>query len=280
MKKILILASLAITTAGFAQKVDNKIHFQKGQKLEMDITLNSTITSAMGEAKVDGLITRSFDVEDVKDGNAVVEHKVKRIKVNFESAMGTQSFDSENEADLNSEAGKTAEKSLKNKYTMVIDPTGRVVSVKLDDDNPNTDSSRAPTDMMSNLLAQTVEGMKVPAPGDKTDFSILPDRQVSVGDTWTDSSDNKKTVYTVVDVNENDIAVIFNQTENVHVTQQSMGMDIVLNSVDTTTGRIRIDRKTGLLKEKSANTVSEGTMEAMGQSAPVSKKIARSWVVR
>jgi len=280
MKQIMIVAALAFAAAGNAQKVNNQLHFEKGQKLEMDVTVNSTMTSAMGEAKVNAFITRSFDVEEVKNGTASIEHKVKHIKVDLESAMGSQKFDSENEADMKSDAGKKVEKSLKNKYTMTVDGTGKVTAVKKDDDNPNEAKGDAGPDMMTNLLAQVIDGIKLPEPGDKTEFSILPEREVSKGDTWTDTTGGKTAVYTVVDITDNDIILSFNETQNVHATQEANGMEIAINSVDKTTGRIRIDRKSGLMKEKSANTDSDGTMEAMGQSLPITKKIERSWIVK
>ena len=78
MKNIVLAACLVFSLSSYAQKVSNNLQFEKGKKLELIYKANSTSTS-MGETKMDVNITRSFDVEDVVNGNAVIEHKIKRI---------------------------------------------------------------------------------------------------------------------------------------------------------------------------------------------------------
>lgn len=90
MKKLLLVASFALTLNVFAQKVGNELSFQKGQKLEMVVNVNSTVSQGMaGESKVQATITRIFDVNDVANGSATIEHKLKRIQINFETPMIT-----------------------------------------------------------------------------------------------------------------------------------------------------------------------------------------------
>jgi hypothetical protein len=275
MKYVFFAAAMVLATTGFAQKVSNKLNFQKGQKLQMTVKINSSLASAMGDTKVEATVTRIFDIQDAGSSSTTIEHKIKRLQFNVESAMGAQTFDSENPKDMNSPNGKTIAKSIKNKYTMTIDAAGQVTAVKKDDDNPNTKDDAPGVDMMSNLLAQMSEGLKVPVPGDKTEFDILPAYEVGKGDSWTDSTTNRKTVYTVSDITDNDILLTFTQDETIATKQTAMGMEINISSKDKTTGHITIDRKTGLLKEKTGDTDSEGTVDAMGQSMPMTKKISR-----
>jgi len=270
---------MALATTGFAQKVSNQLTFQKGQKLQMVVKASSTLTSPMGESKVDATVTRIYDVQDASAGTAVIEHKIKRLQFNVESMMGNQAFDSEKPSDMSSENGKIVAKSLKNKYTMTLDPSGKVTAIKKDDDNPNTTESGPAADLMSNALSQMAEGLKVPETGEKTDFAILPSYAVGKGESWTDSVPNRKTVYTIADINDNDIVISYTQDENIQTKQTVMGMEINMSSKDKTTGRITLDRKTGLLKQKTGETDSDGTIDAMGQSAPMTKKISRSWIV-
>jgi hypothetical protein len=279
MKKLLLAASIAIAITGFSQKINNKLVFQKGQKLEMTIQINSTVSSALGESKVDATVVRIFDVIDASNAGATIEHKIKRVKMNFDSPMGKDAFDSENEQDMKSEGGKQIEKSLKDKYTMTLDPTGKITDVKKDDDNPNTAEKDAGANMIANALSQVAEGMKLPETGDKTDFKILPEREISKGESWTDSSENRKTVYTLADLTENDIIITFTEDATVNRKQEAGGMEIKVNSKEKTTGRLTLDRKTELLKEKSSTTDSEGTMEVMGQTAPLNTKTSKNWVV-
>lgn len=269
-----------LAIAGFAQKVSNKLSFQKGQKLQIVVQINSSASTAMGDNTADATITRIMDVQDASSTAATVEHKIKRIQFKVESAMGSQNFDSESPKDMGGPSGKTVSKALKNKYTITMDATGKVTAVKKDDDNPNTTTdSPADSDPTAALLSQLVQGIKLPAVGDKTEFSVLPDYEVGKGDTWTDSTDKRKTVYTLTDITATDIVVSFTTDETVHTEQAMMGVEITINSQDKTMGQIILDRKTGILKSKKADTTSEGTIDAMGQSAPMTKKLTRTTTV-
>ncbi|HVE60897.1 MAG TPA: hypothetical protein VNA26_03710, partial [Chitinophagaceae bacterium] len=89
MKQLFLVAAIAFSTTGFAQKINNKLTFQKGQKLEMTSKVNAVISMEMMgqamESKIDATITRLFDVEDASNNGATIEHKVKRIQMNFEA---------------------------------------------------------------------------------------------------------------------------------------------------------------------------------------------------
>lgn len=284
MKKTFLIAAVVVSATCMAQKVPTKLTFQKGQKLEMVAQVNSVVTQDMMgqsmEAKVNATITRTFDVEDVTGGKATIEHKVKRIQWDMEAPMvGEKKFDSENEEDLKTEEGKAMEKSLKNKYTMTVDATGKVTAVKLDDDNPNkkAGSENGGTD---NMMGQLTAGLEPPKEGDVIDLKILPDRELKKGESWTDSVKNKKTVYTVSDMTDADIVLDFTENGTTERKQEAMGMEMTLTSKDKTTGRILVDRKTGLLKEKTATTDSEGLMEVMGQSVPMTTKVKHTVTVK
>ena len=278
MKNIVLAACLVFSLSSYAQKVSNNLQFEKGKKLELIYKANSTSTS-MGETKMDVNITRSFDVEDVVNGNAVIEHKIKRIQFNVESMMGNEKFDSEKEADRKGDIGKALEKTLKNKYTMTLDATGRVVSVKQDD----TDKDKQPTPEDRMLLGM-IEGIagKIGAPevGETSLFSILPAREVAVGETWLDTTATRSTQYTIRNITDDEIVVGYTETLNNEQKQEVNGMTITIVSADKTSGDIRIDRKTGLLKEKTATTTSEGSMSVMGQSMPMNSTSTKTWTLK
>ncbi len=280
MKYVFFATALMLATAGFAQKVSNRLSFQKGQKLQMVVHINSTASTAMGDNTADATITRIYDVQDASSTAATIEHKIKHVQFKVESMMGSQAFDSENPKDMASNSGKAISKALKNKYTVTVDAAGKVTSVKKDDDNPNTTTdSPADSDPSAALLSQLVQGIKLPAVGDKTEFDVLPDYEVGKGDSWTDSTANHKTVYTLTDITDTDILISFTTDETVHSEQAVMGVEINMNSQDKTTGQITLDRKTGLLKQKKSDTTSEGTIDAMGQSSPMTKKLSRTTIV-
>jgi hypothetical protein len=77
MKFVFLLTGLTLAFTGFSQKLSNQIQFEKGKKLEMVIQVNMVVTQAMGDSKVNMNLTRIFDVNDVVNNTAVMEHKIK-----------------------------------------------------------------------------------------------------------------------------------------------------------------------------------------------------------
>jgi len=285
MKQLFLVAAIVFAATGFAQKVNNKLTFQKGQKLEMTSKVNTLISMEMMgqamESKIDATVTRLFDVEDVTNNSATLEHKVKRIQMNFEAPMqGAQTFDSDNEKDMKGDGGKTMEKALKNKYTMTVDAGGKITAVKADDNNPNKTPTKADADMMSNALAQFAAGFDLPKTGDTSEFMILPAKELAKGESWTNALGNAKTVYTLADVTDADIIINYTEEASTSRTQEAMGQEIKMSSKDKTTGKITLDKKTGLLKEKIATTNSEGNMEMAGQTMPMNTKTTKTITVK
>lgn len=278
MKKIFLAIMLLGAITGQSQKINNSLAFEKGKKLEMTITVSSNVTS-MGNTRIEAVIERSFDVEDMVNGNAVVEHKIKRIRFSMESMMGAESFDSENEDDRKGEIGKAMEKTLKNKYTMTLDATGKVIDIKKDDDN-KTAAKDLNEEMIANILSQVGEGLQTPEVGESSDFKILPDRELTKGEAWTDSTTDRKTTYTVEDITATDIIISFVEEKKVEKKQEIMGNEMTIVSVENSTGTITLDIKSGLLKEKSATTDSTGTLDVMGNTMPVVSNTTKKWTVR
>src|SRR5215216_45685 len=121
MKKFFLLFALAAGLYSAAQKNNSKLSFPKGQKLEMTAQTKAVITQeVMGQSmdmNVNSTIVRSFDIEDVTNGTAKIEHKIKKLQFAFDAMGQAQSFDSEKPEDMKSELGKSLEKSIKNKYS-------------------------------------------------------------------------------------------------------------------------------------------------------------------
>ena len=290
MKHLFLLAVMATAFAATAQKITNKLTFHPGQKLEMVIDMKSTVSQEMMgqsmEMKLGATSTRTFDVNSVANGNAAIEHKVKRIQFSFEGMGKTETFDSDNDSDMKKEGAKEIQKSLKNKYKMTVDNTGKILSVTPDDDNPNvkkTDDDNA--DSMAGMMDQIFSGTDLPEAGDATEFKVLPNRELSKGDSWTDTTarmkDEKRTAtYTVTDINKEEVLIDYTEESTSKITQENMGMEVTLNRQDSTTGHITLDRKTGLLKQQQSATTSNGTAEVMGQSVPITSKITKTITVK
>ena len=278
MKKIISLAFVFAAVTGMAQKANNKLSFQKGQKFEVvtETTKNSSV-ELMGqsmETKVNSTLTEVLDVQDANNTGATVEHKVKRLKFDLTSPMQNQSFDSEKDAG-SGDMGKLLEKSLKNKYTMTLDPSGKITAIKSDDDNPNGKNPDA-ADMSDLISSQLGMSVGLPKSGEASLFKILPDKEVSVGDSWTDSSSaqgqTRKTTYTVKSITASDIVLDYTEQLDINTKQQIMGMEATIITNDKSTVTITLDKTSGLLKQKTISMEEEGSMEAQGQKIPMKGK--------
>jgi hypothetical protein len=286
MKKAVLSALVLFSLAAQAQKVSNKLQFQKGQKLEMLTTVKSA-SEMMGQSlDVNVVSTRVLDVADLANGNAVIESKIKRLQVDFNGMGQNQTFDSDREEDRNSEMGKGLGKVLKNKYTMTVDPYGKITAVKADADNPNNaaDSSAGAQDMMGGMMEGLMAGFSLPKAGDATDFALLPAKEVGKGDTWTDTTSadkdvKRKAVYTVSDITANEVLLKYTEDVAMKTTKENMGMEVTIDKQDKNTGNITLDRKTGLLKQKTITTETSGTASVMGQEIPLDTKVTTTVVV-
>ena len=280
MKHLFLLALLAFGQQGTAQKTTDKLNFEKGKKLEMIAETKAVITQdVMGQSmdmNVASMLVRSFDIEDVKNGTATIEHKVKRLTFNFDVMGQAQSFDSEKEEDLKSEMGKSLEKTIKNKYSMVVDPAGTIVSVKADDDNKN-DSAANTNDVMGNMMSQFAEGLEIPKTGETIPLKVPTSGALKKGQSWTDSLQGEEqgsVKYTVVDVTGADVLIDY-ISEGVTKRSQDLGngMTMEIDLTNKTTGKITLDKKSGLLKKRTIESEGNGNMEIAGQSIPMKSKV-------
>ena len=287
MKQLFFFAALTLSISSTAQKVSNKLSFPKGQKLEIATAVNTLISQEMMgqtfDMKLNANITRLLDVEEATANSATIEHKVKRIQMDMDiPMMGSKTFDSEKEADLKGEGGKVFEKALKNKYKMTVDGSGKVTAVKADDNNPKGKEENG--DVMGGMIEQIGLGLDIPKVGDVTEFKILPSREVSKGESWTDSTSTKdekiKTTYTIADVTDGEILVNYTAEGNAKIKQENMGTEVTVTKTDKASGKITLDRKTGLLKTRTDTIETTGTTEVMGQSMPMTGKTTKTTTVK
>ena len=289
MKKLLLFLSVFLSISLMAQNTGNKIHFKKGQKLEIVTEAKkNSVMDLMGqsmETKVNYTITESFDVEDVNETGATIEYKVKRILVDYSTMGREDSFDSEKEGDRNGQLGKAMEKGLKNKYTMKIDSYGKIISVKADDDNPNA-AKASPEEEAMNAMISSQLGITtgLPKEGDQSIFKILPDKNVSAGDTWNVDTDieglKKSSVYKVASINDADIVLDYSEDVSVNSKQQMMGTEASVTGSEKSTGTITIDKSTGLLKSKTITKDGKTNIEAQGMTIPSTDKTTLTVTVR
>ncbi|HVK96814.1 MAG TPA: DUF6263 family protein [Flavisolibacter sp.] len=285
MKRILVVALAVLSMNSFAQTVPNKISFKKGQKLEVNTQMNRTSAQElMGqsmESSVTSTLTSLFNVEDVADADASIESSVKRVQFNMSLFGREEKFDSDNKDDLNSEIGKMMTKTLNDKYKITVDKTGSVKAVAGQDQQATKkeDDGAAMMGMLVGKLGPT----GTPKAGDPTIFKVLPGKEVSKGETWTDEvkveGGSTKAHYTLADITDSEILIDFTEETQVQTKQEMMGMEAGIKVLAKTKGKIILDKETRLLKQKTFETDSEETISAAGQEMPSKSKMTTTILV-
>jgi hypothetical protein len=252
---------------------------KKGQKIEVSSTSKSLISQeAMGqkiEFNVERNITELFEIVDVKDNQSTLNHTIKRIALTIDGMGQTQSFDSDKKDTVEGKTVSPLQDALVKKYEATIDKLGTISTIK----NTTEVSSKAAetgSDMIVNLLKMlgpTIQLPLQPVPGEATVFKILPAKDINKNESWSDSTitaEGKEfTTYTLKDITTTDILVDFTTQSTTSVKGDMMGMETTTNLVSKSKGNIIIDKSSGIIKQKTGNTESNGTVEMMGQSVPL-----------
>lgn len=280
MKHITSSISLLFLTVSIAsaQKITGKLKFEQGQILEITMKVKTTIAQqAMGQAidfNVDAAGTHSYKVTNTTEDNSTLNHSVQQIAFAFDGMGQKRNFNSKEEKDLNGQFGKPIKDMLDKKYDIIIDPNGKVLlampeKVQL----AETDSRMA---IVINMLKDVLNLVQPPQKGKASFFKILPDNEVGKGDSWTESYQTETgkfdAAYAVSDINDSTIVVDF-ADKSVTVTKaEMMGNETTTTMNNKSTGKIILDRVTGIMKEKTFNTESNGNTEASFGTLPVTSK--------
>ena len=101
--------------------------------------------------------------------------------------------------------------------------------------------------------------------------------QFNKGQSWTDSLKGEESgtiKYTVTDITNKEVLIDY-ISEGVTKKKQEVGagMEVDINLKNKTTGIITLDKKSGLLKQRTVDSEGSGSMEVMGQKIPMKSKI-------
>ena len=270
------LALLFIAYPLFSQKVNGRLHLEQGKTIQLQVDLKNTVTQQGGGQAIDlvvsGTALHSYTVTNNTGDNTTLHHDVQRIRFDFEGMGQKRSFDSQNENDMNGPWGPSVAEMLGKRYDMIIDTLGRTLLV-----NPEGIKLQQSDDrfaIVSNMLRELIGIIYPPQKGTQSFFKVLPDYAVTVGDKWSETVDTEHeksdTEYTLTSITDTTLLIDF-QTKAITTNRsQLMGTPIssIMNS--TVMGKIIIDRKSGIIREKISNIESTGTTEAMGATTPIS----------
>lgn len=270
----------------FAQKVSSQLKFEQDQVLEVSLNVKTTITQqAMGQAidfTVDAAGDHFFTVANATDDNNTLKHGVKRIQFSFDGMGQKNKFDSNNEKDLKGQFGKPIKELLDKKYDMVIDQSGKTLMVLPEKmEMTGTDSRMM---LISGMMKDVFNVAMPPKKGSNSFFKVLPETETGIGEPWSESSTTDEgkfdAAYSISDINDSTIVVDF-ATSSVTVTKaEMMGSETITTMNNKSTGKIILDRATGIMKEKTETTESNGNTETSFGTLPVTSKTVTTITVK
>lgn len=261
-----------------AQTVPGKLTFDEGKifNIRMDVK-TSVAQQAGGQAidfKVEGLALHSYKVTNTTNDNTSLQHKASKIQFTFDGMGQKRSFDSDNEKDMNGPFAEPVKGILNKSFNLIIDPNGKTLMIQ-----PEKFEAVKPDDRLAivfSMLKDITDVVYPPKKGDGSFFKVLPADETSKGESWTESGQNENgkfsNEFTLTDITDSNILVDFKGTAVTITKATMMGMETSTTMNSTTTGKIILDKKTGIIKEKTLTIESNGNTEAMGGTMPVTSK--------
>jgi len=279
MKKLLLLAGVISFSADlFAQKAAVKLVFEQGKVFTVNVSSTSTVSQeAMGQAidfSVNANVQHRFRVTNSTEDNTTLHHDLQRITYDFEGMGQSQKFDSDNPKDLNSQLAAPIKEMLGKSYDMIIDPSGKVLMAK-----PETIELSKGNDgsaLISGLLREQASLVFPPRKNEPSFFKILPETEVGLNEGWVESKiigeDTTSTSFTLTAITDTTYIIDFKGTANSTTKAEMMGMETVTKMNDHFTGTIIVDKATGVMRQKTTISESNGVTEVMGGVLPVTSK--------
>jgi len=281
---VLVLQNLSEIT--WAQKVSGRLKFEQGQTFDITLQIKTSIAQQAGgqsiDFNVDATGNHSYKVTNTTVDNSTLHHQVKQV-IFFIDGMGRKiSFDSNIEKDIDGQFGKPIKEMLKKTYDIIVDTSGKVLMALPEKIQLAESDSRMA--IISSLLKDVLDIVQPPQKGKASFFKVLPDSIMGKGGTWTESytteNDKFDAAYAITDINDSTIVVDF-AANSVTVTKaEMMGGETTTTMNNKSTGKIFLDRSTGIIRGKDINTESNGNTESSFGNLPVTSKTTTTITVK
>jgi hypothetical protein len=275
MRLIASLLLMMLSIAVHAQKVSGKLIFQSGQVLNVTIkNTSNNLINIMGreiELKTESTVDQVYRVTNTTDENHTLSRENKRIRMKSEGMTGELDFDSDSEKDMKGQFGAPVKQVLAKKINMVIDASGNTLMAV--SEGAVSKSTTAGTEMLAQLLGELSDLTEAPKQGAASFFKVLPANEVGKGDGWTNTVElnGSKTeeAFSIADINDDHIILNYLANATSSREQETMGRQVTINVKNKTEGKITVDRKTGIIKEKNLNTTVSGTVATEMGELPI-----------
>ncbi len=275
---LLIASCFLLHIISYGQKIGGKLKFEQGQTLELNMQVKRTIVQqAMGQAidfTVDASGNHSYKVTNATEDNSTLRHQVQHVSFAFDGMGMKRSFDSKEEKDMKGQFGPPIKELLEKKYDIIVDTAGKTLMAVPEKIQLSEGDSRMA--IIINMLQDVLDLVQPPAKGGPSFFKVLPDTAVAKGNTWTSSHPTNggkaDAAYIITDINDSTIVVDFVENSVTVTKAEMMGNETTTTMNNKSTGKIILDRLTGIMREKTFNTESNGNTEASFGTLPVTSK--------
>lgn len=279
MKKIFLILLFASTLPSFAQKsAPTSVVLDKGQKLSVVTTMTQQIDMGMGmEMKNNSNAQNSVSVIDANGKNYTISNTLTGIKISMEF-MGQQTdYDSDLKKDSASEIGKTI-KNLNIPDTVKIDKfTGSVIPDGKKAEVVKSDSSNPMEGLFESMGEVNADAVV------SESFLVIPAGK-KVGESWIDSSSTKgqKTTrkFTIKSIDKNIVITTIASTMETNLDTEANGMSITVKMTTKMDTEVISNLETSLVSKRTSKADITGTIELMGQSAPITGSSSTTTIVQ
>lgn len=277
ISSLIVFFSL-VTHASFSQKINGRLSFEQGQILSITTQLKTSISQQAGGQVIDFSLDasgeRTYKVTNATADNSTLHHQLQRIFFSFDGMGRKMNFDSNNEKDMTGIFGKPIKERLEKTYDIIIDTSGKVMMALPEKIQLMEADSRMA--IINNLMKEVIDQVYPPQIDNASFFKVLPDNEAAKGDAWTESyqTDAGKfdAAYAVTDINDTTIVVDFAANSITITKAEMMGTETTTTMNNKSTGKITLDRITGIMREKTINTESSGNTESSFGNLPVTSK--------
>lgn len=273
---VLLLSTISLPL--LSQKISGHPRFSQGKTLTIRAEIKNTIAQQAGGQAIDfsvnGMVAHAYTVTNTTDETTTLHHKLQRLSFEFDGMGQEKSFDSDNPKDRQGPLGKQFDEILGKQYDIIIDSSGKTLMTIPEKIELSKEDERMV--IITNMLKDLTNTVYPPKKGNASFFSVLPAREISVGDSWTETVDTdteqSTTINTLAAITDSVITVTFKTKATLVIHSQMMGVEAKTNLENMTTGFILLDKATGIIREKSSTTDSNGSTEAMGTLMPITGK--------
>ena len=261
-----------------AQPFNGVLLFNTGDEYSITLKVKSTVAQQAGGQAIDFTIdatgVHEYKVTNATADNTTLHHNVNRMTFDFEGMGQKRGFDSNNEKDMNGPFGNTMKTLRDRSYDMIIDPNGQVLmAIPEKFDPPKTDNRMA---VIINLLKEVLDIVEPPAKGSASFFHVLPAKPSVAGDTWTRSwqtaSGSFNMAYILSATTDSTIIIDFTGSSVTQSAMEMMGQETTTTMNNKSSGKIVLDKKTGIIREQTVNLDGTGNTETAFGILPVTIK--------